>query len=412
MNVLLSVYACEPDKGSEPGVGWQVATGMAGRCRVRAITRANNRPAIEAALAGRKGPQPEFLYYDLPPLLLRLKKARLLGTSGYYVLWQIAARWHFRNQVREADLIHHVTFNGVQFPGFWIGTDRPLVLGPLGGGMTCPPALLPLFGKARRKEAIRSWIVRHLHWLPWWKLTLHQADTLIAANRESAELLETHLGRPVPMMLETAVDPAVIANDERATSRDGPLRVLWLGQWEPRKAAVLALQALAVAIQSEPEIELVLAGSGPEEQRLRSEAEKLGISTKVIFLGRVPKAEVDSLMDEADAFLFTSLRDTSGNVVLEAMSRALPVVAVWHQGMREICDPGSALLVEPTTPEETARQLAACLVRLRREDGLAARIGSNGRARLADQFTWPHYLDRMCGIYQQTLAATHQTRQS
>jgi glycosyltransferase involved in cell wall biosynthesis len=412
VNVLLSVYACEPDKGSEPGVGWQVATAMAGHCRVRAITRANNRAAIEAALPNTPGPHPDFLYYDLPPLLLRLKKSSLLGTSSYYVLWQLAARWHFRKELRGADLIHHVTFNGVQFPGFWIGTGKPVVLGPLGGGMTCPDAMLPLFGKARRKEVIRSWIIRHLHWLPWWKPTLYQADTVIAANRETAELLETHYKGPVPVMLETAVDPAVITAVERPARAGGPLRVLWLGQWEPRKAAVLALQALAVALESEPDIQLVFAGSGPEEARMRAEAEKLGINNSVDFLGRVPKAEVNALMDGADAFLFTSIRDTSGNVVLEAMSRALPVVTVWHQGIREICAPGTALLVEPTTPEETARELAACLVRLKREEGLAARLGTAGRDRLARHFTWQIYQQRMIVIYQQALTGSIEAPES
>lgn len=404
MKVFLSVYACEPDKGSEPGVGWHVATGMAARCQVLAITRANNRPAIEAALANRAGPHPEFLYYDLPPLLLRLKK-RVLGTSAYYILWQIAARWHFRHEIQKADLIHHVTFNGVQFPGFWMATGKPVLLGPLGGGMTCPPAMLPLFGKAARKESIRTWIVRHLHFLPWWNPILAAADTVLAANRETADLLEKHRHGTVPVMLETAVDPASISKQQRLPRpADALLRVLWLGQWEPRKAAVLALHALAIALEAAPDIRLIFAGSGPEESRMRTEAARLGISEQVDFLGRVPKAEVNALMDNSDAFLFTSIRDTSGNVVLEAMSRALPVIAVWHQGVREICDPASALLVEPTTPEETARGLAACLVRLRQEEGLGERIGAAGRERITEHFTWPIYLDRMATLYQRILA--------
>ena len=165
MDVFLSVYACEPDKGSEPEVGWRVATGMAREFNVRAVTRRNNRQNIKAALGTLDGPKPEFLYYDLPPLFLRLKK-RLLGTSGYYVLWQIAVRWKFRKELRDANLIHHVTFNGIQFPGFWIGTGKPVVLGPLGGGMICPDEMLPLFGATQRKESLRTRLAGCLRFLP------------------------------------------------------------------------------------------------------------------------------------------------------------------------------------------------------------------------------------------------------
>lgn len=406
MNVLLSVYACEPGKGSEPEVGWQVATGMAKHCHVRAITRANNRKTIEAELVKTQGLKPEFLYYDLPAPLLKLKK-RFLGTSGYYVLWQVAVRWHFRKELKKVDLIHHVTFNGVQFPGLWLGTGKPVILGPLGGGMTCPPALLPLFGKAESKEKRRNRLIRALRFLPWWRATVKHAETVIAANRETADLLQPHRRTPVPVMLETAVCPSVITVEPRPIRDLNTLNILWLGQMIPRKAPLLALQALALVLEVEPNLKLTIAGPRSEEERVRAEARKLGIEDHVHVSGRIPKEQVNALMDEADAFLFTSIRDTSGNVVLEAMSRALPVVAVWHQGIREICAPGSALLVEPTTPEETAQNLADCLVRLKREAGLASNLGSAGRDRLAKYFTWPSYQEQMLNSYRQILSATN-----
>ena len=410
MNVLLSVYACEPGKGSEPEVGWRVATGMATHCNVRAITRANNRRAIEAGLAELDGAKPEFLYYDLPAPFLKLKK-RLLGTSGYYVLWQIAARWHFRKEMEHADLIHHVTFNGVQFPGLWINTGKPVVLGPMGGGMTCPASLLPLFGKHEAKEKRRSLLIRSLRFLPWWRITVSQATTVIAANRETAELLQPHRNETVPVLLETAVSPEAFTDSPRPPRNAAELKILWLGQMIPRKAPILALQAFAKALKSEPGLRLTIAGSGPEEERVRAEARRLNITDKVEIPGRIPKERVNALMDEADAFLFTSIRDTSGNVVLEAMSRALPVVAVWHQGMREICSQESALLVKPSSPETTAHQLAACLLLIAVEPELAAELGQAGRNRINRLFTWTNYCRQMKDFYCRTFDERHQSTQ-
>jgi glycosyltransferase involved in cell wall biosynthesis len=398
VNVLLSVYACEPGKGSEPEVGWRVATGMASHCKVRAITRANNREVLEAALATMEGPKPEFLYYDLPAPFLELKK-RFLGTSGYYVLWQIAVRWHFRKELEQADLIHHVTFNGVQFPGLWVNTGKPVVLGPLGGGMTCPPRLLPLFGKYEAKEKRRSFLIGALRFLPWWRASVKEAAIVVAANRETADLLQIHRSETVPILLETAICPEAITGNTRTPSNAAEFKFLWLGQMIPRKAPLLALQAFASALESEPDLRLTLAGSGPEEERVRAEARRLGIADRVEIPGRVPKERVSALMDEADAFLFTSIRDTSGNVVLEAMSRAVPVIALNHQGIREICDPGSSLLVEPSDIDKTTGDLAAAMIRLKREDGLAERLGRAGRERIRSLFTWPRYSSSLASLY-------------
>ena len=107
-------------------------------------------------------------------------------------------------------------------------------------------------------------------------------------------------------------------------------------------------------------------------------------------------------MDEADSFLFTSIRDTSGNVVLEAMSRGVPVIALYHQGIHEICDPGSSLLVEPSGISDTATALAEAMIRLKREGGLTERLGTAGKQRVANLFTWPKYCERMIEFYQNT----------
>src|SRR5689334_23093466 len=88
--ILLSAYACEPDRGSEPGVGWGWATELArvGH-EVTVLTRAANRATIECK------PAPEnlrFLYFDLPSWAQHMRQLPG-GKALYYVLWQwLAAR--------------------------------------------------------------------------------------------------------------------------------------------------------------------------------------------------------------------------------------------------------------------------------------------------------------------------------
>src|SRR5690242_902370 len=95
--VLLSAFACEPYKGSEPEVGWQWALQMARFHDVTVLTQSKNRPAIEAALKSRGAghPEPQFIYFDLPRWLQGLRKLGL-GLRIYYVLWQKWARAEVR----------------------------------------------------------------------------------------------------------------------------------------------------------------------------------------------------------------------------------------------------------------------------------------------------------------------------
>ena len=155
MKVLVSAYACEPGRGSEPEVGWQTATHLAQLHEVTVLTRANNRPLIEKGLATLEGKHPAFIYYDLPGWLLWLKK-RGMSVAIYYFLWQLGARLHMRGKVEPFDLIHHCTFNSFRQPGFWWLTKKAVVIGPLGGGQVCPWNFLPWFRKQLLYEIFRS----------------------------------------------------------------------------------------------------------------------------------------------------------------------------------------------------------------------------------------------------------------
>src|SRR3954453_4111451 len=87
--VLLSAYACKPGKGSEPGVGWTMAVGLASQHHVWVLTRLKNRTAIQAEFAKRPLPNLHFIYHELPAwaALVRVWKRGRRGRIIYYYLW-------------------------------------------------------------------------------------------------------------------------------------------------------------------------------------------------------------------------------------------------------------------------------------------------------------------------------------
>ena len=136
VKIFLSAYACEPDRGSEPGVGWRWAMGLASRVELHVLTRESNRVAIENALDSLSSESPlksaTFVYHDLSKPLLWLKKRGLLTTMAYYALWQWSASRRFAYLADEADVIHHLTFCTLLCPGFWKPKKAKFVIGPVG----------------------------------------------------------------------------------------------------------------------------------------------------------------------------------------------------------------------------------------------------------------------------------------
>src|SRR4030042_2514746 len=119
LKVLVSAYACEPDKGAERGVGWNWVKQIARFHDVCVITRANNRVSIERELCKTPIANLRFVYYDVPKVLSFWKKgARRM--HFYYFLWQIDVMRLAKRLVatERIDILHHITFGSIFLPAF------------------------------------------------------------------------------------------------------------------------------------------------------------------------------------------------------------------------------------------------------------------------------------------------------
>ncbi len=403
LRVLLSAYACEPGKGSEPEVGWRTALGMAQRHQVTVLTRTNNRGAIEQGLAGLdQASHPDFLYYDLPPWLVRLKRHGL-PLALYYYLWQVGAAAFVRPRLAEFDLVHHVTFNSLVLPGCWWSFRPPVVLGPLGGGQTVPWAFLPSLRGGAWAELFRGFVLAVNRWAPPTRRSFRRAARLLVVNEETEVRIPRAFRCKLRRMLETAIDPRLVAGSSPSEPAGG-LKFLWVGRWIGWKGPELALRAFAFAAPGIPGAKLVFAGSGPLGSRLRDLAGRLGIADRVILHGRVAPEAMGVFMSDHHVFLFTSLHDTSGNVLLEAMARGLPCVVLHHHGAAVISTPQTARQIRVTSPSRTVADLAEAMQQLADSPDERRRLGEAGRRRIQQAFLWPRHFAALDQIYQETAA--------
>jgi glycosyltransferase involved in cell wall biosynthesis len=405
IKVFLSAYACEPGKGSEPGVGWNWACGLAGRVELTVLTRVSNRSSIEAALQHLPADDPRrsvrFLYHDLAKPFLWAKRAGLLPTMAYYILWQRSVAKCHSKVAAEADIVHHLTFCTLLCPGFWNLERAKYVLGPVGAPQV-NPHYLPLFGSLEWMQRLRGRILGRFLRLSWLRRLLLQAAALVPANRETRELLRSQGLAPREVMLDTGAPEEAVPLERGG--KEGAIRLIYAGQLERRKGLELALRALVeVSAAGNCDWRLTLLGNGPDRIRLKALAEDLGIGERVEFVGPVPRSEVIGHFAKADAFLFPSVRDTSGGVNLEAMSTGLPVICIAHQGVGDITNDSCAERIAPAPIPETIRGLAAAILRLSADPHRRLNMGAAAAQRARESFSWEEKFDRMISIYAEVM---------
>ena len=144
MKILLSAYSCEPRKGSERGVGWNVALEVSKYHEVWVLTRPDeSKEEIEAELAiNNPIPNLHFVYFTLPCWKDSLRWGQSGAMQLHYYLWQIQAYFVARrlDQDINFDIVHHVTFVKYSSPSFLSLLPIPFIWGSVGGGETAPEA--------------------------------------------------------------------------------------------------------------------------------------------------------------------------------------------------------------------------------------------------------------------------------
>ena len=404
LKVLICAYACEPGKGSEPEVGWQWALQMALFHDVTVVTRANNRPAIEAALEPLRSRQevPVFVYHDRGPLLLDFKR-RFKAIKLYYLLWQKSA-WELvemLHKVHQYDLMHHVTFAGFRYPTAIWGHGVPSVWGPIGGIESVPTHLLPWHHLGSLLfEVIRNFnnLVQAtpFHVLP----KRARATTLILASTPEMRRVFDKLGFVSRLMPTIGLNPSELPFAKKREPT-GPLRLLYVGNIITLKGVDLALEALKA---SQTAATFTLIGSGNYLEAARRQARRMGLETRVTFAARLPREEVLKAYADFDVFLLPSLHDTGGYSVIEAMFNELPVICLDCGGPAVAVEAGCGTKVPLGARTKVIAGLATAIRRYDQERDAIRAEGKAARAAVLRKYEWNSKGAEMNECYQEALA--------
>jgi glycosyltransferase involved in cell wall biosynthesis len=400
--VLMSAFACEPDEGSEPEVGWRWALVMAKCCDVTVVTQTKNRLRIEAwlQLHGNECPAPRFEYLELGPKWRWIKKHFPGGMYIYYTLWQ----WKLNELVAELlgkvefDLIHHVTFASFRMPVFASG--RPVVWGPVGGAETAAMALLAGHGTflGRLRERVRNLSTRMAgHLVHLWEPSLRSGGAALASTPATAEVL-SNAGIPCRQMPTIGFDSGSLAGMRPVSASGTPLRLLFVGRLHLLKGVHLLLRALA--LPGSAETRLTIVGDGPERFRLEELARELEVQERVEFAGFVPRSGLGAIYARHDVMVAPSAYESGGLSVLEGFSHGLPAIVLDCGGHALSVADGCGFRISPVDPaDQVIRNISRAIHAYMKDRSLVATHGTAARNHLKEQYSWVSKREAMMTIY-------------
>lgn len=395
MKILLSAYACEPHKGSEPGVGWNWMLALIKQGNdVSVITRQNNRAAIEREVQRLSLPV-TMVHYDLPAWC-RKWKHRPGGLYLYYLLWQVGAyrRAQKLHGAMAFDLVHHITFVTFRQPSLMGGLGIPFLLGPVGGGETSPRQLrtgMNLSGRLR--EFLRDLLIRAARFDPLMIRTYSQASLIACTTRDTLRRIPSHFQSKCLVIPAIGIDPPSIATTPQAPSSPSFLFVGRLLYW---KGLHLLLRAMPEVLRAVPNARLTVIGVGRDARWLKRVAESCGIAAHVTWVSGMPHNDIEAAYRDHLALVFPSLHDSGGMVVLEALAAQVPVISLALGGPGVFVDSSCGISIDAANQSEEAVEhaLATAMIRLAQHPSVRQNLAANCLSR-ARSLTWRHAAEHL-----------------
>lgn len=407
MIVLATTYAVNPYKGSEDGMGWNFILQIARYHQVVAITRKNNKEAIENFMETHPNKHYQnisFKYYDLP-YWMRFWKKGSKGAMLYYYLWQLFMPFFIKSQKITFDLVHNVNFHNDWTPSMLWVFGKPMVWGPIGHHPFIKPEYLKLYDWKVKMKNYGLWVVKNLFWRldPFLKLTKWNASYILSMNTEVSVKLKGINHKQ--MIMPSVGSEKVLKTDVK--QKKG-FHVISVGRLVPLKGFDLTIKSFYQFLKSLPKSEqvksqLTIVGSGKYESLYKQLVKDLGISKQVSFISWVDREELKVLYAKSHVFLFPS-HEGAGMVVSEALSYGLPVISIANCGPGEFITADCGFAIKQNSYQQVTTDIAEALQLLYNDENLLIKMSDSAIKRHQSHFHWDIKGDVLHELYKQVLS--------
>lgn len=412
MKVLVCAFSClkDPDRrfgfgeGGEGILGWNLVLQLGKFHETYVLTHTSNKEAIEKRLPPEFYNKINFCYINLSPLLNFTKKR----IQVYAYLWQIKAYFIAKglHKNNHFDVFHHITYANDWMASF-IGALLPIpyIRGPGGGAHRVPREFVKEYSlKEKLTQEIRSigqWFFRHD---PFFIISQNRARAILVCNQEAFDALPENWRAKAYFFPVNGISPEDLSLFESMQKRaNESFVILSAGKLIKIKAFDLAIRTFKIFSDEVKKTKLIIIGEGPEHENLKKLVNKSNLEGKVIFQGWVSREKLLQEMLDCGVFLFPSLRDGGGNVVVEAMAAGKPVICLDAAGPGFHIKNEWGMKIKPSNPNQVIREMAESLKKLYYDEHLRIKMGVKAHQRAKEYYLWDRLGERLQEIYQEVL---------
>lgn len=400
-SILVIAYACEPDKTSEPGVGWHFSKEIAKRYQATVVTRRNNQKAIENKEADSRN----FIYYDLPKIFKYLKKILPLGTQLYYGFWQWGAYLHAKKYLKKTntkvDIVHHLNF-GVSWiapPAYLL--KQPFIWGPIGGGDTVPWAFLKKMKfKWMLQECIYGGINRIGKISLFSFLTRSKAAAVVFRTQSAQKIFPKRKNTLTAIISETASSDII---SQQPKTIGNSVHAICVGRMNYWKGFIIAVQGFHDFIKKGGIGTLELFGEGTELDAIVNYIKIHQLEEHIFIKGFVANEIIKEKMRLAHVMLHPSFREGGSWAIMEAMSYGLPVVCLNTSGPKDMVTENCGIMISMKSSEQVASDIGDALIQLTNNKEHFEVLSANAIARISKEYNWERRGVQIGEIYEQVM---------
>ncbi len=410
--LLLVAFCCDQHESMEHRNGWKRALRATRHFDVTVLCGPqSNAQILNKEIEGQFSPTQ--LSFSAPPidiLTQKLLRSELLFYIGYR-RWLKRIYEYAKQLDRESEFTtcHLVSLCGYRDPGIFWKLRAKFLWGPIGGTSDFPLRYLGIMDiRGGMFEVLRNVVnSSQLRLSSRIRRSMSKTTTLVSANRSTQRDLKKHFNIDSDLELETGIDFPV-ASPRPVRNLDRPFRILWAGRLRSWKGLPLLIHALAKVPSTIP-IQVKVVGSGICKRAWKRLSVRLGVDQLVEWIDRPPYRDSLVHYQWADAFAFTSLRDTSGTGLLESLAMGAPIIGLDHQGSADIMTDESAIRVSIRNPATSIKEFSEAIVRLAQDPDLLKRLSDGARTR-AEKFVWDHRQGAIDEAYQNLAKQSLNTR--
>ena len=335
-NIIITAYACEPYRGSEPEVGLKyIENTMRRNYKLTVITRENNRKNLVDYFK-KDYNKIKFIYFDLT-LYLKWFTKKSIFIHLYYNLWQLKVAKIINKSINlnNISIIHHLTFINLRSLFSIQKFNKKIIIGPISGG-----ELIDI--KFYKYLSIRNIIWEQIRVLFYllikyrflnYKL-LKKSSKILISNKDCIKLIPKEFHNKIQIFNQARIDNHLINTPK--ISNNKLFKLIFVGRLESFKGIKILLKIFFELLKKDNNFNLTIIGDGNMKNYIKNFINKNSLINKIDIIGFMKRNELISFYKKMDLMLFPSFRESAGLVVVEAMSQGMPTIGFDAHGVSEI----------------------------------------------------------------------------